>query len=342
MKKKWNPANVFLLVLIFCAALYGGDIELLNKVNLDEANILKPTLFKVNRENIYIYDEGNAAFFILDKEFKVKNTFCKKGDGPSECRKPVSFGFQNNRVWVYDVSGKMAFFNLDGTFIEETKKSGQSAFQQIIIDYIEPDKYFFFENKLDDKSNRIQYLYFLAGSNKIKLAEKQEKIGLVLDLDKRSIVLFAMGKKWSFVVPSNGTYHIERFDMEKMTFSGIIEKKDYQPVRLNEKELAELKEKVARLKRENPILMQYEVKLPTYKPAVNDIYVDETDRLYIVTNSPKERTHQVEIFDETLECKARFDIPASRLFFPSGDSLYLISLDESEESYRLYRYRLNM
>jgi hypothetical protein len=337
MKKKCNPANVLLMALIFCASLHGGDIKLLNKVNLDESNILKPTLFKVYQENIYIYDEGNAAFFILDKEFKVKNTFCKKGDGPSECRKPISFGFQNNRVWVYDAYGKMAFFDLDGTFIEETRTGGQ----QIISDYIEPGKYFFFENKFDDKSNRIQCLCFLSGSNKIKLAEKQEKIGLVLDLDKRSMVLFDMGKKWSFVVPSNRVYHIERFDMEKMTFSGVIEKKDYQLVRLNEKELAKLKEKVNRLKRENPVLMQYEVKLPTYKPAVNDIYVDEKDRLYLVTNTPEDRLYQVEIYDETLGCKYRFNVPASKWLSPSGNSIFLISQDESEESYWLHQYRLN-
>lgn len=342
MKKNCILSNISLLAFMFCAALYGGDIERLNKINLDGLDILKPSLLKVDQGNIYIYDEGNAVFFILDKGFKVKNTFCKKGDGPSECRKPVSFGFQNNRIWVYDAFGKMAWYKLDGTFIEETRKSGMSAFQQIIIDYIEPGRYFFFENQIDNKLNRIQRLYFLSGSNKIKLAEKQEKIERVLALDNRTQVLFGMGKEWSYVVPSNGTYHIKRFDMEKMTFSGGIEKKDYWNVRFNEKELADFKGKLDKLRKENPVLMQYEVKLPTFKPAINEISVDEKDRLYVVTNTPKDRTYMVEIYDETLECKDRFYILGSKLFFPSENVLYLISLDESEESYWLHRYRIKM
>lgn len=327
------------LVLLFGInyQLQAGQLKLIKQVSLDDLGILKPTMLKVNQGNTYIYDEAEMSFFIINKEFKVIKKFGRSGMGPGEYRMPLVFGFLNNRLWVRDTNDKMIWYNLAGEFSEEKIQPKKLC---MVMEYINADRYFLMDSQIELNMDRIDSLIYVTGPEKIKLIEIKIPFQLALDLEKKIVFLFAASKNSCYLVPSDKRYYIRRFDIAKKVFAGEIEKKDFQRIKYNEKEIAEFNENKKKMVANTPYLQQFTIKFPEMKPAVKQIYADEMDRLYIILPTTQEGKYSLELYDKTLKYLDECLVPATapNLFFPTSDSIYLVNFDEKEEIYWLQVY----
>lgn len=338
MKKNYCIGICLVVFFCFCHQLPAGQIKLIKQVCLDNLGILKPTLIKVHLGNTYIFDEAEMSFFILNNEFKVIKKFGKSGLGPEEYQKPVEFGFFNDMLWLTDSYGKMIRYDLNGKFCEEKKALATNSF---IVEQTDADRYFLIENRLGDPKNSIRTLSFVTGTEKIKVFEMKETFQLTLDFESKLNFLFAITKNSCYVVPSDKQYYIRRFDIKKKIAAGEIEKKNIQRIKYNEKEITAFNERLKKFKENNAGFQMLNIKPPVLKPAIKQIYADEKDRVYVICPSTQEGKYSLEIYDEIFKYLDSYIIPATGLFFPISDSIYLVTVDDEKDTYWLQIYTLN-
>lgn len=340
MKKNYSICFVFCLVLYFsfCCQLPAGQIKLIKQVSLDDLGILKPTLIKVHLGNTYIFDEAEMSFFIINNEFKVIKKFGKSGFGPEEYQKPVEFGFFNDMMWLTDSYGKMIRYDLNGKFCEEKKALANNSF---VIEQTDADRYFLIENRLGDPKNTLRSLSFVTKAEKIKVFEMKEPFQLTLDFESKLNFLFAITKNSCYVVPSDKQYYIRRFDINKKITAEEIEKKDSQRIKYTEKEITEFNKRIKKIGASISGYQLLNIKPPVLKPAVKQIYADEKDRVYVICPSTQECKYSLEIYDKTFKYLDSYIIPATGLFFPTSDFIYLVTSDDEKDTYWLQLYTLN-
>lgn len=116
---------LFILLILILTALVSGE----KAIPLPE--LLKPDSITLDRDQIYI-GEGTSIYIYDVKNFKLKKTFGKKGEGPREFRLETMRGVEQLTIDVQTENiivtsmGKVSFFRKDGTYKSELKCHDQS------------------------------------------------------------------------------------------------------------------------------------------------------------------------------------------------------------------------
>lgn len=325
MKKKMFFG--FLIYLFFVLKLFPVDPVLLKKVDLEDFWILKPRLMKVKDGTIFIWNRENYKFCKI-KNFEVVRTFGSKGQGPGEFQKVVSFTIIGNRVLIYDVSFRMIEYDIDGNYIKEAKVSSTGGFLTL-IEKIDDKRFLSGEMQFVKKGGISPTLFFNSGEKKIKLASTTISLKSKLSLDDIKDILWSVGKDYCYILPSQNSYYIKTFDLNKNRFFKTIEKKDHKRQLYSYKEIKIQREKIKKLKRTTPIFQNIDIKIPKFKPAIKDICSDEKDNLYIVTYSNNENKNLVDVYDWNSEYIKSFYINNHKIIRVEKNKIYLIIEDDT-------------
>ena len=80
--------------------------------------VAKPFILKVNADQVYVVDKTVKVHWYSLNNLKYKGQISKLGEGPSEMKFVSNIDAQHNSISLYGM-GKLAFFNSDGSYIEE-------------------------------------------------------------------------------------------------------------------------------------------------------------------------------------------------------------------------------
>jgi hypothetical protein len=184
------------------------------------------------------------------------------------------------------------------------------------------------ENQAFENRDINRTLVFINGLERINLLEIKLESNFTFDIESRVNFLFSASKNSGYLVPSDKQYYIKRFDIDKKAFAGEIEKKDFQRIKYTEMEIAEINDKFKKMRENNPILQNINLKMPVLKPAIKQIYADENENLYIISPTNHEGQYSLDLYDKSLKYRDSFLIPLTGLFYPTVDSIYLVIFDD--------------
>ncbi len=241
--------------------------------------------------NIYIYDRHRASdYFILefDKDGKFAREFGRKGQGPGEIQNLMFLRVSaRDEILVTDWNKKILAFDKDGNFLKESKYNPR----------------WYIVMPLENGN-------FLAAGSQREITD--EGVGMRLALynpnfeEKKKIEFFDMSryppdKKHPWGIPlfywrvkngkiyvgnENRGYEILVFDFDGNLLRKI--RKKYNPVRYPE----EFKKSL-----ESMLKMRPDIYLPDYTPPFNSFFVDDDNRLFVMTyeqaENKEEYTHDI-------------------------------------------------
>lgn len=114
---------VFLLALVF---VIGTGYVMGAKKVITLSDVIRPQLIEVDDNNLYVTEGTNVYIYSL-KDFKLKNKFGKKGEGPQEFMEipgePLMPYARTKELMIFSV-GKISFFSKEGEYIREIKTGG--------------------------------------------------------------------------------------------------------------------------------------------------------------------------------------------------------------------------
>ena len=333
--------KMFLLVLLIMIVnfTYGEKLGTLT-------DVINPYMLKVDNGNLYVI-EGPVIYIYDLKNFKLKNKFGKKGDGPEEFRVVPTTNGGNVNIGIYskfvlvNSIGKVSYFTKDGKFIKEIrtlgnyraykplgnkfvgfggysrKKNIQSIYLSIYDSFQEKGVPFFnqqvFYNQGDVKPFYMYGPNFFTYDNKIYVEKNKDKI-LVYDQN---------GKKISSININQG--------YKKQ----LVRKKDEKRYLNYFKNNPAFKNIYMNIKRD--------IKYSKYFPGIRLFYIFD-QKIYIIRWSDSKEETGIAVFDLKgkllKETKVSFKMKSamsSYAFTISNDVLYqLIENEDDETKWDLY------
>ncbi len=326
MKKTWG----LLFMILFVLNLTASDIKLVKNINLDDMSILQPAFMKVKDGVIYIFDKGNTKFYII-KKHKLYKSFGRKGQGPGEFTIPLSFGFINKEVYIYDMSRRIIYFDMNGGFFREKKVGGDNIY--FYYEKLPENRVLLVEMLSKGMMSGERVLFLKEGAKKIKIASSFFSLKQTFNLGNSSFFDWTVDGNNLYLIPNKNQFKIELFDMSSKKFHLFIFKRDYKRVKYTKDEIREMKTKYEKLKRTNPFFAKLKVKFPEYKPAIKDLLTNGKGQIFIVTNEKQKGKYKVEIYDKNKKFIGNIYIPRYISCYIENNKIYLIK--DTEEGYLL-------
>lgn len=104
-------------ILIIGILLWAGVAFAVKVVPLPQ--LMAPDAIQANTDNLYFSDGSSVKIFSL-KDFKLKKTFGKKGEGPGEFNGFILVYVMPEYIFI-NSPGKVSYFTLEGEFIREKR-----------------------------------------------------------------------------------------------------------------------------------------------------------------------------------------------------------------------------
>ena len=296
--------------------------------------------------NIYVCDAISSSI----KKFDSKGNFVKSigrlGKGPGEFEFPTSFVVLDDTLYLGDHFAKrMIKYDCDGNFIENIfvpngvpqrlKAIGDDKFIGFVTLYTESN-----EGTIMDYNLEII-------DKKFKTVRQISKTREILDINKPSKktghTSFAVAKDKIYISKNSvNDYEIKLFDLEG-NLESII-KKNYRKVQYTDKERKE-KDKLLIMK--NNGQKYFADCKDEYKTAINDIFYDKYDRLWVSSSFDRNDQNRydflVDIFEDGIFtnkvkmvlCKDH-DFRSYNAFLLKNDKIYVG--DTEENSVKVFSY----
>ncbi len=250
-----------------------------------------PAQIAVDKENIYITERA-IIYLYSAKDFTLKKTFGREGEGPQEFKRYAVVIPQENQLLVNSI-GKVSFFKKDGTFLKEVKTKSEAAFYKPLGNNL-VGRGFSVTTSKKEKTNYKTINLYDSDLNKIKEVFKQELDWQIGKGTKQYHLSFSYRthKKKLYIAGKND-FVIDVFDADGKQLSTI--RRDYEKVPFT-KEHKEAMFKYVKLLGHNVEAFKKNARFPDHFPAIADIQVED-GRIYARTYKKKANTYELFIFD---------------------------------------------
>jgi hypothetical protein len=302
-----------------------------------------PGEFDIDTEgNIYIVAFKNKEYFIykFDSTGRLRNSFGKFGQGPGELQWPLRPLMNGNRLSVFDGQKKRLFvYDEQGHCLEERHLQWASSAEPL------PNGNYLVKSFIDELVTKESYAMglFLCDREFRKIKELDRR---KYSMDSSSFIPYFMWRstpKYIYIVNQNRGYEIWVFDLDGNPVRKIT--KDYKPVHVNE-ELIKLivGPDAAKNRAANDRF------LPNPLPPMSQIFVDDEDRVYVITyeRGKSNSEYMIDIFngDGILFSRKSLNLFWAKLYmgphytFAKNGNLFLYR--EKENGYNvLFRYKMS-
>ena len=330
------------ICLLFAGMSYAQETKV-KTVPLPQ--LMSPEAIQANSENLYITD-GFSIKIISLKDFQLKKTFGRKGEGPQEFKGYILAYVFPEYVFI-NSPGKVSYFTLAGEFIKEIRTThifgrfkplGNEHFVGYSYsreDKIRYESIYIFDSKFNKVKEIYKRKYFLEKTGGINLVEERPPI-------------FHIAADKIFLDGVDGIIYI--FDKTGKQVDAI--RHDYERIAFT----AEHKKRfVAFLKRNKDTKEYYEANkarftYPDYFPPIRMFHVNG-GRIYVMTNKETAGKNEFIIFDMKGKILKKLLIPIAPfeesvipLFYTidNGKLYHLVDNEETEEwELRIYPLIIN-
>jgi len=295
--------------------------------------------------NIYILDKFNCSVKKFDKSGGFIRSFGGKGQGPGEMTGPMSLMFNNEIIYIMDLDQqKVHTFSVSGDY---TKSLETASNNLRFITPINENKFIGFKRSYSDDGKTITHELMMSSSktDQTFTFEKQVLKNDIKDYQLNNYYnAFAISKDKIYVSKyGSNNYEIDVYNLEGSLLYRI--RKDYREIQFTETELKEFQTQ------ENNFVLKYggepyEIKFAK-KKAINNLYVDNKDRLWVVKSVERADGNKKFVFDvfkdgvfiNTISLDnflAGKDYFIDDKLFFIKDKIYLI--DNANQFVRVYQY----
>ncbi len=292
-----------------------------------------------SKDNIFIIDVRTSKVLKFDKSGKFIKSFNRRGNGPGETALSFEVAIVNDTIFVDDGGNRrMSLYTTEGEFIrfESVYKNLmpvylKTAFNKNLIAFLE---------RFDTKDGEQYQNYNLSILNKDyseknilwKYYEKQDPTKFqMLDV----LTAFTATDKNIFVADnSESKYHIDVFNT-KGEIDYAIEK-HYRKIEFSKQETADVIASVQRMYGQQPAVTG-----KLYKKAVNNLYFDHKDRLWVASSFERregDKSLHLDIFKDGVFLNsiqinaiesADFFNPDEMIWLIKGNLLYFLSVTDA-------------
>jgi len=272
-----------------------------------------PKIIIVYNNLIYILDKSNYNVFIIKDEQVVKK-FGRKGEGPGEFRSPVSMGVFSNKVWISNLTGELVFYSLNGNYIKNNNEILKKFEHNAMIKILGENKILY--------SKVLPYKKFAAMLIKYILKDKQKEIELTrskipisksfyqeLNFSKMSIPTLAVGANYLFLSKNKYLYSIDVYNLNSKKYVNKIEDKGYKNIKFDQEERNKMHHLIKDLLKAFPNTKRSDFKFCSYFPAIERIYADESDNLYVLTHETKNNKMLLNQYNNKLKLINKLYVP---------------------------------
>ncbi|MBN1271366.1 MAG: 6-bladed beta-propeller [Candidatus Aminicenantes bacterium] len=325
--KKPKPAKGIPGRLILTEELRFGESE-----NLDKS-FAEVTAFAVDADgNVYAVDMKDSKVKVFDKEGGYLRSIGKKGQGPGELEMPSGIQIiPGPKLVVEDaLARRLAYFQLDGTFIKNVSFADRLAMVNIIFDKagnvlaremgIEGNELFFGINKYDPDLKSL----FTLDKIKFAIPTGGNKMN-IMDL----MAIYQMDMEGNIYYTRNLDYEIKIYSPSGKHTESLT--KDYDPEKVTEEDIQEM---LARIPQTSSINYEEILEFPKEFPPIQYFFLDDLEHLFVKTwerAGEKDRFY-VDVFDVEGRFLTRFATKAD-LRLVRGKKLY--SIEENEDGFKV-------
>lgn len=326
--RKFKLLMIFMLLAGMC---YARDVKV-KTVPLPQ--LMTPDAVQADGENLYFTDGFSIKIFSL-KDFQLKKTFGRQGEGPKEFKGFMIAYVQPEYIFI-NSPGKVSYFTLDGEFIKEIRTTHifgrfKPLGKEHFVGYIySREKKIRYESIyiFDSKFNKVREIYkrkhFLVKTGSINLIEERPPFFCILDdrifVDGVDGVIYVFDKTGKQV----GAI---RHDYERIAFT-VGHKKRFVDFLKKDKDSKEYYEA-------NKQRFAY----PDYFPPIRMFHVTG-GKIYVMTNKETAGKNEFIIFDLKGKVLKKLFIPVAPfeesmipLFYTisNGKLYHLVDNEETEE-----------
>lgn len=274
--------------------------------------------------DIYVLDSKESHIKVFDKEGIYIHTIGKRGQGPGELDNARLISINNDRLVVTESGRRLSFFDLDGTFQRNIPTGDKTILWTMI----------------DSKGKLMLMTAIFSETSRYNVAVYDQNLNLLYDIASTPtpvpqaydpflpIAYQIIDYSDHIIYGYPERYEIDIFSPEGKKVRRIL--RDYDPVPISEKELAERTEG-----------MPPGIKLDPskYHSAFGRFFPDDEGRLYVQTWKKDGTDFFYDIFDRQGRYLLQTKIP-ERPFICRGGKLYCVV--EDEEGYQqVKRYEMS-
>lgn len=290
--------------------------------------IYKPVRIAVEDGKLYISERATIYVYSL-KDFKLKQTIGREGEGPREFKRYAVIEILPNSLLVNSL-GKISHLSKDGKFIKEVRVKSEVAFLKCLGENF-VGRAFRIARKGKEKMNYKVLNLYNPELFKIKEIFKQE-----LDMQQgKGTKLFHLSFSYKtyanrLYVAGKHDFIIDVFDAEGNILFAITH--PYKKLRFNAEHKKQLYESFRLMGRDVERWKKIGI-LPKYFPAIRHLSVTD-DTIYVQTYKKRGDAYEFFLFD--LEGKL-----IKRLFLPCVDRYFMVPFPFTFKNNKLYQLAEN-
>ncbi|MBN2858071.1 MAG: 6-bladed beta-propeller [Candidatus Delongbacteria bacterium] len=291
--------------------------------------------------NLYVVDNKRSKILKFDKNGKFVNDWGRKGQGPGEFPwNPVDIfvSEKDTTVYVYDGSGRLSLFDLEGNFKKFFNIQGKN---------MRASNFFMTDNGPLFIGETYEGQW---GTDEFKMGKclynatpefgiKDKIYGHLEPFDMKQIdaddqgLMTAINDRSIYIAGGTKTeYEIFRFDYSGKKISEI--KKKYAPLRRSKEELAEIKEALEKFTQKMNGQIQFK-EVSTLRSVITQMFLDHSNNLWVSVNESmfNEEGQQFDIFNNEGHFLKTVSVPELTGLKVRSKGKYIIAATPIEENY---------
>jgi len=258
--------------------------------DLAELGITGTDRFDVDSEgNIYFLESyrKDNQIFKLDKHGKFESSFGRGGQGPGELQEPTNLRIDSlNQVIISDYRRKISIFNENGELIKEIKLDSNYGMATLLRN----GKILVWKPISKPEEGIYEYLITLCSADLEELqilpsVKRTPNIALAKEINPIEIYYYDYFWRISKGIIYVGNYRDEYELLIYDTEGNLIRKirKEYEPVQVPNMLKEEILDRVKKHPMNEELKLKEKVYFPASYPPYQFFFVDEENRLYVMT-----------------------------------------------------------
>ncbi len=294
-----------------------------------------------NTGNLYVVDNVKAHILKFDTKGKLIKKWGAKGQGPGEFpRSPIDISVvsKENKVHVFDGSGRLSIFDLDGNFIKfyNITKRAVRAKNFYMADLGPLFGCEVFEGQWgsnDFKMGNCLYNSTPEFDIKDKIAGETKLFDMKnVDADDQGLLTAISGNNIYIADTSKNKYVIYQYDYSGKKIKEI--KKKYAPLRRSKKDMEGIQEALDKVSQNMGGMIEFK-EVSNLRSVITQMFVDSKDNLWVSVNESmfKEEGQDFDIFNKEGHFLKTLSVPELAGFKIRAKGKYLIAATPIEQNY---------